>query len=298
MSRAWLVAVLALAGCPASNGESDGGVGDLAVTMADDLAVGGGGTPVDLAPAPNTGTITVTSAASSTQNSFTAGASFVMGVIATSSACTTSYIGGCQASACTVQSADAGSPPVTSSLVSGGTVTISGGATPVSMTPTSGFYSDSSSSQALFTGGEALTFANSGAVAPASSTTLVAPAPSTITTPVAASAYTITRSDGFALAWTGGGPGDVVITIQSSISSTQPGTQFGSVRCLFPVGDGHATVPAAALAVLPAGNASFQLAIAHTMSTTVNDWLMNVTALTYVHAANGDPFIGGQATVN
>jgi hypothetical protein len=25
---------------------------------------------------------------------------------------------------------------------------------------------------------------------------------------------------------------------------------------------------------------------------------MNVTALTYVHAANGDPFIGGQATVN
>ena len=300
MRASLLLLLLALAGCPSSNGGSDGGGGaDLAVATVDDMATSGG-SPFDLLPAANTGTITVSSANSAMQKGYNAGASFVMGVLPQSPACVLSYTSHCVASDCTIQSADAGSPPNTSTLVSGGTLTITGGTTPLSIMPMNGYYQMGSSTQALFSGGETLTVANSGAVAPASSTTLVAPSPPTVTTPmaVAGMTYTITRSNGFDLAWSGGGPGDVSILIQTNASSTQPGTKFGSVRCTFSVGDGHGTVPAAALAVLPTGPASFLLNVIDTASINVNDWLMNVSAYTSVLAPNGDPFVGGQATVN
>lgn len=300
MSRAWLLVVLAVAGCPSSSGGSDGGGSgdDLAVGNADDMATSGGASP-DLAPAANTGTITVTSATSAMDKSLTAYATFMMGVLPPSP-CVLTFTAHCQAADCTIPSADAGSPPVTYSLVSGGTVTVAGGAMPLTMTPTSGGYYAPvpSSAQALFSGGETLTLANSGAVAPASSMTVVAPSPSTITTPAAATSYTITRSNGFALAWSGGGPGDLTFTIQSGFPSAQPGSKYGSVTCTFPVADGQATVPPSALAALPAGSAFFQLTVSHTVSTTVGDWLMNAVAVTYPVTPAGASFASGQATIN
>ena len=298
MSRAWLVVVLALAGCPSSNGASDGGAGDLAVTTADDLATGGG-TPADLLQAPNTANIGVTSATSAMDKSYIASANFIMGVLPPSP-CVLTNTTYCQAAACTVPSADAGSPAPTYSLVSGGTVTVGGGAMPVTLTPmagTTGYYPPvPSTTQPLFTGGETLTLANSGATAPASSTMVVAPSPPTVTTPSGTS-YTITRSAGFTLAWTGGGPGNVSFAIASAFP-TNPGDPYGSVRCSFPVADGQATIPASALAALPAGNAFFQISVVNTVSSTVNDWVINASATTYPLGTGGQPFTSGGATIN
>ncbi|MCU1279665.1 MAG: hypothetical protein JWM53_3211 [bacterium] len=298
MRNALLSALLvSVVGCGPPSGNSDGSTDDMAVP-GDDLATGNA--PADLASPPNTGTINVTSFQSTAQSLYSAGASFVAGVIPSSSPqCTLSVVGSCQAYACIVQSLDAGSGGTAPPLVSAGTVTISGGTTTATMTPGAGnIYSASSNTQSLFAGGETLTFATSGAAAPASSTMLVAPTAVTITTPAQAASYTITRANGFALAWSGGGPGSFDFTIQSSISSTAPGTHYGSVRCQFPVAGGSATVPAAALAVLPTGGASFQVGVSNSASSAVGDWVMNANAVTYALAPGGAPFVGGQATVN
>ena len=298
-SRVLAVLLLGLAGCGQPSESNDAaGVGDDMAVASEDLATNNA--PLDLASPPNTGTITVTSFASTAQSFYSAGASFVAGIIpSTSPACTLSVVGDCQAYACVVQSLDAGSSGPAPPLVSAGTVTISGGTTVATMTPDqTNIYTTSSNTQSLFAGGETLSFATSGAAAPASTTMLIAPTPVTITTPAQAASYTITRANGFALAWSRGGAGTVVIGIQSAITSTAPGTQYGSVRCEFPVAGGSAIVPAASLAVLPVGNASFQMAVANRASSAVGDWVMNVSAVSYPLAPGGAPFPSGQATIN
>jgi hypothetical protein len=298
MSSRVMLFVLAIGGC----GQSSGMTGDAAspqdmAAPDDDLA--NGSSTSDLANPANSGTINVTSFHSNSQSLYSAAASFVAGAVPSSPACTLTLIGDCQASACIVESGDAGTNGLPPTLVSAGTVTISGGSMTATMMPgANNIYQASDNTQALFSGNEKLTFATTGAAAPASSTFVIAPSSVTITKPAPAATYTITRASGFGLTWSGGGPGTVNVTIQSAITSTAPGTPYGSVRCQFPATNGAATVPPGALAVLPVGNASFQLAVANSVSTVVGDWLITANALTFPVTAAGAPFVSGQATVN
>jgi hypothetical protein len=184
-------------------------------------------------------------------------------------------------------------------LVSAGTVTVTGGATtPVTLAIQQGSYYIATGTTALFNGGETLVFATSGATAPASTTTLVAPTPPTLTTPGPLTSYTLSRAADYPFVWTGVGPGTLEVVLQINPGSLTPGTKYGGVRCSFRLVDGSGMIPSAALSLLPAGNGQLNFGAANVGRTIVGDWLMQATAGTYPKSSAGTQFAGGTAVLN
>jgi len=297
MHRVFVALMFLSVGCPARD-ESSGSAADLSVTAADDMATASSG-PYDFATptAANGGTMEVLSS----PVSWSGAASFYTGTVPTMSPqCTYSTVGACIAAHCTIGTADGGTA-ATYSLVSAGDVAVTvGTAAPVAFAVQPGGYyvAPGSSTQPLFAGGEMITFSTSGAVAPASSTTVQAPAPPTLTVPSQSPPYTISRSSDFAFAWTGGGPGQFTVSVQTNPGSIAPGTPYGSVRCVFALGDGSGVIPSAALAVLPTGSAMVAFGVSNRAINVVGNWALTATAGTYPKTTGGQPIAGGQATVN
>jgi hypothetical protein len=252
---------------------------------------------------PNAGNITVFSYSYATQSGtnagYDAGASFIVGNTPTPAGCTPSLIGPCTTLSCVVEAADGGTTGAVT-LASGGNVMIDGGATALTLAPmANGFYPPlSSTTQALFSGGETLHFTNTGSLAPATTIALTAPTQPTITMPTPASTYTISRAADFPIAWTGGNGGTVDVSIMTNVSSTAPGTPYGSISCSFPVATGSGAIPAAALAVLPTGSSTLRVGVAVRATSIVGSWGITAVAGTYMLASSGSPFAGGQANIN
>jgi hypothetical protein len=143
----------------------------------------------------------------------------------------------------------------TPTTTGGGTISITGGAQPVTLKPVtmSGMvlYPSFTAATPLWNGGESLTLAIAGDAVPAFSVTQVAPSRVTITQPPSSSGpLTIPHDRDFTIAWSGGSAGAVRFTLTFGASGPVAETQL---VCLFPSGPGQGTVPAAALAMLPHG---------------------------------------------
>ena len=296
-----LAALVCASGCGQSSEGADGaGVGDdMAATSGDDLASSGG--TLDLATPTSTknATVTILAFSSPASASTTAGAAFTVGNLTASPGCTLTNVGHCIASACTIQApTDGGTAPYTT--VSGGTVTITGGPSPITLTESTmyaGYYPPFMATQAWFTGGESFTASSTGSVAPAFTLAFTTPHAPTMTPPPN-NMFALSRTSDFTVTWSGSGAGIFVVNLQSNVQSTAPGTPFGNVNCTFPIGDGSGVVPAAAVAVIPVGTAMVSFGARTTTTTFVGEWLVTATAGTYAKTSAGDVYAGGQATVN
>jgi hypothetical protein len=297
MRRMIVAFVLVTAGCPAHD-DGSGGAADLAASAGDDMATSSGAHDLATPTEPNGGTISV----QSTPMSWSGAASFYTGMPPTTAPnCTYTTAGACTASHCIIGTDDGGAPPATYSLVSAGDLAVTvGAAAPIAFALQPGGYylAPGSNAQPLFAGGEMITFTTSGAVAPASSTTVQAPSPPTLTAPSQVPPYTITRTSDFAFAWSGGGPGMLRVFVQTNPSSIAPGTPIGTVLCLFPLGDGAGTIPSAALAVLPAGNGMMTFGATNQTVNVVGDYALTAAVGTFPKTPAGQPIAGGQATIN
>jgi hypothetical protein len=223
--RLHLLAIV-LAGCGSS---SDGGGGDDSPT------------PDAHAQAAHHGAVTLTTYAAMSQGTPFQGG----GATARfwTDACASEVQGECTIGSCT-----------TATWQSAGVITVATTAGSIQIDPgADNSYPTKASQAPLYTPGETITISALGATVPAFNGTLVAPGKPTLTSPLAQQGMlVIDRSHDFAFAWTGGGSQDVWMTISG-------GNYMKWIACRYPASAGHATIPKAVLATLPAGAGSFGL---------------------------------------
>jgi hypothetical protein len=176
------------------------------------------------------------------------------------SCCTATNVGPCVVKHCRCPS----SLPAGSNVgANAGVVSITGllGG-PITLTPSlpDEQYSTVVESTPLFAGGESVTFQAAGAPGgvPAFTRTLAAPSVITETSPdLSSPAATISRASNLVVSWSGGGVGSVVASMRGVDFTAAD--WLVAVACTFPSSDGTGTVPAAALAPIPAGSGGFSL---------------------------------------
>jgi hypothetical protein len=184
--------------------------------------------------------------------------------------CQVQTVGACQVTSCAgLASGDGGAGgdggAVAGSVVSAGTLSMTGGTGPIALMPdtTTGFYSYSSAYPVggpTVAGGDTLTVTASGAIVPAFTAHFVMPNDITVTSPVPPvppmlfGSVAVLRSSDLPIAWTGGGAGVVEVAL-----GQKSGGGLTSITCLLPAAGGSGAIPAAALAGLtptPAGGMS------------------------------------------
>jgi hypothetical protein len=100
---------------------------------------------------------------------------------------------------------------------------------------------------------------------------LTAPSLASITTPAKPAGMNplvITRSQDLAVAWTGGGTGEMDFVLGTT-NGSNPGP---TLNCSFPANAGSGTIPTAALAMLPAGNGSFSASTYVFKDVDIGEW--------------------------
>ncbi|HEY2745810.1 MAG TPA: hypothetical protein VGL86_14340 [Polyangia bacterium] len=163
--------------------------------------------------------------------------------------CTTQTIaGGCTATTCT-QIMDLGTPPIVLPA-SAGVITIAGGASPLSFTPSpdDSTYSPSGSPMNLWSGGETLVASAPGGEVPGFMVSLTAPAAVTITAP--SGAVTLPSGQDLVLSTTATA---MVRVSYEYIDATAMPTTTLDVACTVAPQSGSVVMPAAALALAPSG---------------------------------------------
>ncbi len=169
--------------------------------------------------------------------------------------CTKSTAGACVLFSC----AGEGASPT---WLSAGTITVTGGAFPFAMTPSSGGYGAAGEMLgALWSGGETLTVAAPGDVVPAFSTTILAPTSKIALTEPQPSSFDdsgipsvdVSRLSDFVVQWTGAQSGQVDVGL-SGYAAGDGGAQVPALlECLFDGPSGSGTVPSALLQQVPPG---------------------------------------------
>lgn len=232
-------AIVILAACGGGGGDGDGGGDD------------GGGGP-DAARPTKSGFVFLQSYDAMNQPGMpTRGGAASAGFFDSAGACTSmQQIGACKLAMCST------SPPT--NAASAGTVTIAGAAMPITLAPRGDdTYAQLTVMTSLFSGGESITFSAAGAEVPAFSQALTMPSKATITSPAEppqdSPFLIVDRTRDFTVAWAGGGSGE----LQVSLFGTTGGP---TLTCRFPASAGTATVPSAALMMLPAGMGGFAMA--------------------------------------
>ena len=162
------------------------------------------------------------------------------------------------------------------SLVSGGVVTITGAAQPITLTPGAmDQYAQFMTTSPLFAGGEMITFTTAGAMVPALSKTIRAPAKATITLPTRPpmmSPYlVVNRGQDFTVTWSGGGSGKVQVALNNQLADHR-------VFCRFDASAGTGKVPSAVLATFALGEGSYAMATVSQDEAIAGDWAIDVSA--------------------
>jgi hypothetical protein len=158
---------------------------------------------------------------------------------------------------------------------SAGVITVDGAKVPITLTPampTPG-YPPFQSPMPLWSGGETITVTAAGADVPAFTAHATAPARVTVTAP-AAGMLTLPRSADLTVTWTNGGAGEVHLTLDADPSAPLQGS---SLDCRFPSSAGTATVPSAALQLLPAGHAQLQIATGAPIDLQAGDYALQIS---------------------
>ncbi len=176
--------------------------------------------------------------------------------------------------------------PATGSL-SAGEITIRGGATPVLLAPDpdSTYPPVTDPARLLWGGGEPLTFRAAGWGVPSFTATITGPEQVTFTAPQTPPA-TIVRSRDLRFAWSPTAHG----TVELNFNSPGSGTTTASLVCEFPSTAGMATVPAAALSRLGAGQGTHNAWCKSEQTPIVGDWSIGVRADEFVAAADGSDY--------
>jgi hypothetical protein len=234
-----------------------GGSGDDGADDGDD----GDDGPDALVPAPeNTGFVSASSSFFvSGTTTVRAGSISATFRLASSLVCTEEVVGDCFIYMCPTNP-----PPPT--YQSAGTITVTGAALPATLMPLGDDTYDvvSTTTQTMFDGGETITASGTGGDVPAFSVSVTAPSRVTLTAPAKpAGSLAINRGQDFQASWTGGGAG-LVFLYFSATGIT--------MSCGYPASGGTATVPAGALAMIPAGMGSFSAASVSNNTTDVGDW--------------------------
>jgi len=136
-----------------------------------------------------------------------------------------------------------------------GTITFEGALRPIALQPQPGtqYTSESSSTAALFTGGETITAKIAGAGdLPAHEATLTAPAAVALVSPDLDEPVTIDRNGPLALAWSGGGAGRVRVAVAVTFLEGSDIKRTANLTCSFPASAGAGSVPASLLGAMPA----------------------------------------------
>lgn len=171
----------------------------------------------------------------------------------------------------------------TSTPADSGDITVSGvaGAGILLFPNVEHIYNISRQDSALWSGGEPITITSLGNSAdgqvPAFSTVLSAPGEVHVTAPIFAplSALSIPRDEDLLVTWTGASAGELVVELSVVDSGIQ------TLNCRFPVLAGSATIPAEALASLPATtNATFQVRTEDSDLVIAGDWEIKVLTRT------------------
>jgi hypothetical protein len=214
------------------------------------------------------------------------------------SPCTTEVMGACTVSQCDF-SGGTGGAPATPALEAAGTLTVTGAAVPISITGPgmAGNYMLTTpnlpANMPLFAGTEMLTISASGAAAPAFSGQLAAPAAIKISQPKNG-AFSISTSQDFALAWTGGTAGKAFFSISATKVSGAMISNTANIACNFAASSGTGTVPVAALQKLTSVQSptivSFTASAISSTNFIVDGSSIVLQALAGPQDANGAPF--------
>lgn len=246
------LAISCVAICAACGGGNGSGSGD------DQEAPDAGGVPG------KTGFVQVTS-----RSFMASGSSFDSGTASatlfTPTACTGQVLGECSLYTCPTEF-----PPTT--YHSAGTITITGATRPITLTPMTDKIYETYVTQALFGGGENLRASATGDDIVAFAGMVTAPARITITAPAApgSGSLTIDRAQPFHATWTGASTGNVVLRFSGPTGAT--------LACSYAASAGAAEVPAAALAMVPAGLGRFDASTETLEQIDAGDWRINLQA--------------------
>lgn len=160
----------------------------------------------------------------------------------------------------------------------------------VSIQPTGpGFYSPAANNTpALFHGGESIDIrVEAAGDVPAHGISLVAPAPVVLTTPDPAKPISVDRASDLALAWSNGGPGEILF-----VTGVQDADGIvTSLTCRFTASAGAAVIPASSLSKLPAsgGPTPTFLWVMSRSEIDAGIWHTAFSALSEVLAPSGAP---------
>ena len=260
----------------------------VAACGGDDDGGGGGGGGTDSALPLHRGYVSIQSYdAMNVPNMPTVGGYASAGFFKSDGYCTTlETIGPCEVASCTTTTP--------TGATSAGTITMTGGLQPVTLAPSADkTYAQLMTMTKLFDGGETITFAATGADVPAFTTTLTMPGKATITAPAeppANSPYLLVpRSQDFAVSWSGGGGSGLLQVALDSSSADE------RLFCRFSVSARAGTIPAAALAKLPAGMGGFAMASIAEGEHLSGGWVVDVSG--YFNAVWPDSsIVSGPAT--
>lgn len=196
-------------------------------------------------------------------------------------------VGNCTVYLCTPRAV--GSPPAVQP--NAGVVSVDGGAMPLVFSPGSdGWYDPIQKATAVFVGGETLTASAVGtADVPAFVAKTKAPKVATISAPALPSGdWVVDRTTPIELTWSGLSSAERV-SVTFGANTTNP----NEIECLFDGDAGSGTVPAEALAHLPAGDGYFQI-LSRTQAVVADKpWNVRFTANMQAVDATGATFTGG-----
>jgi hypothetical protein len=202
------------------------------------------------------------------------------------SGCTSTAIGDCNLVNCP--------PPATGDLGfstavthhSAGLIQVSGG---VSVAPNAdGSYTTRQSTQPLWNGSETISVAGTGGEVPAFSASLVAPPAAMVSAPnVNPTDLAVDRSKDLAFSWSGAGEATFFVELNAH------GGNRPYIQCNFAGATGHATLPAALLGKLPAGDGDFSGAFVSLIKVAAGaSWTVEVRASSQARQTNGVSLAG------
>ena len=270
----------------------------------------GGSTPGTGTPATETkvksGIVSLTQtsfdAGGMTFNSYTAFAGFSEGTVATlnGASCKQSTDAACNITECATPASqpDAGAPdggvaaPVKAPTA--GDITIAAGQTITLSADATGNYAAKTGQVELFAPGAMVQIDAKGDTVPAFSKALTSPAVVTLTAPTwpaAGQSLALDHTKELALAWSGGGTGDVGVTLTTSASGA-----VTVIACKFPSNANQGTISAAAMGkLLVTDSGSISMSASSSESFEQDGWKLQLSANSPVKA--GSSFASGVAKV-
>ena len=200
--------------------------------------------------------------------------------------CKTTSLDSCDVEACS------GNAVPFADFVSAGPIHLTGltSGAPTSWVPMGASYLSMTAQETWWSGGETVSVRAEGDIAPAFEASLTAPTAVTVTGAPRfwdnAGTPEVVATNGLAVAWSGGKPGDLV-RVKLIEAKNPSGTESITVRCDFEASKGQATVSGAVLAMLGKATVGVQVYVAAQKRSEVSTWKIRTTLLSLALSDKG-----------